>query len=70
MMSDVLSTVVNETQFGRVGNRLVLAVIIFGGLAYDRFPPARGLALQCPSADRGPADRARRINRRRNGIRT
>jgi putative copper resistance protein D len=46
MMSDVLSTVVNETQFGRVSEiRLVLAVIIAGGLAYDRFPLARGLAL-------------------------
>jgi putative copper resistance protein D len=44
--SDVLSTVVNETQFGRVSEiRLVLAVIIAGGLAYDRFPLARGLAL-------------------------
>jgi putative copper resistance protein D len=46
MTSDVLSTVVNETQFGRVSEiRLVLAVIIAGGLVYDRFPPARGLAL-------------------------
>jgi copper resistance protein D len=37
---------VNETQFGRVSEiRLVLAVIIAGGLAYDRFPLARGLAL-------------------------
>jgi putative copper resistance protein D len=46
MTSDVLSTVVNETQFGRVSEiRLVLAVIIASGLAYDRFPLARGLAL-------------------------
>ena len=46
MTLDVLSTVVNETQFGRVSEiRLVLAVIIAGGLAYDRFPLARGLAL-------------------------
>jgi putative copper resistance protein D len=46
MTSDVLSTVVNETQFGRVSEiRLVLAVIIAGGLACDRFPLARGLAL-------------------------
>jgi len=46
MTSDVLSTVVNETQFGRVSEiRLVLAVIMAGGLAYDRFPLARGLAL-------------------------
>ena len=46
MTSDVLSTVVNETQFGRVSEiRLVLAVIMASGLAYDRFPLARGLAL-------------------------
>jgi copper resistance protein D len=46
MTSDVLSTVVNETQFGRVSEiRLVLAVIMAGGLAYDRFPLTRGLAL-------------------------
>src|SRR5712664_690400 len=46
MTSDVLSTVVNETQFGRVSEiRLVLAVIIAGCLAYVRFPLARGLAL-------------------------
>ena len=46
MTSDVLSTVVNETQFGRVSEiRLVLAVIIAGCLAYFRFPLARGLAL-------------------------
>jgi putative copper resistance protein D len=46
MTSDVLSTVVNETQFGRVSEiRLVLAVIMAGCLAYVRFPLARGLAL-------------------------
>jgi len=46
MSSDVLSTVVNETQFGRVSEiRLMLAVIIAGCLAYVRFPLARGLAL-------------------------
>jgi putative copper resistance protein D len=46
MTSDVLSTVMNETQFGRVSEiRLVLAIIVAGGLAYDRFPLARGLAL-------------------------
>jgi putative copper resistance protein D len=46
MTSDVLSTVVNETQFGRVSEiRLVLAVILAGCLAYVRFPLARGLAL-------------------------
>ena len=46
MSSDVLSTVVNETQFGRVSEiRLMLAAIIAGCLAYVRFPLARGLAL-------------------------
>jgi len=40
----VLSTVVNETQFGLVSEiRFVLAVMIAGCLAYDRFPLARGL---------------------------
>jgi copper resistance protein D len=42
---DVLSTVVNETQFGTVAQiRFALAVILAGCLAYDRFPLARGLA--------------------------
>jgi len=46
MTSDVLPKVVNETQFGLVSDiRLVLAVMIAGCLAYDRFPLARGLAL-------------------------
>ncbi len=46
MTSDVLSTVVNETQFGRVSEiRLVLAAILAGCLPYDRFPLARGFAL-------------------------
>jgi copper resistance protein D len=46
MTSDVLSKVVNETQFGLVSDiRLVLAVMIAGCLAYDRLPLARGLAL-------------------------
>jgi putative copper resistance protein D len=46
MTSDVLSTVVNETQFGRVLEiRFVLAVIMAGCLSYDRFPLARGLGL-------------------------
>jgi copper resistance protein D len=46
MTSDVLSTVANETQFGIVLQiRFALAVILAGCLAYDRFPPARGLAL-------------------------
>jgi putative copper resistance protein D len=46
MTSDVLSTVLNETQFGLVSKvRLVLAVILAACLAYDRFPQARRLAL-------------------------
>lgn len=46
MASDVLLTVVSETQFGRVFEiRFAMAVILAGCLAYDRFPPARGLAL-------------------------
>jgi putative copper resistance protein D len=46
MTSDVLSTVANETQFGRVTEtRFVLAVILVGCVAYDRFPLARGFAL-------------------------
>jgi putative copper resistance protein D len=46
MTSGVLSTVLNETQFGLVSKaRLVLAVILAACLAYDRFPQARWLAL-------------------------
>jgi putative copper resistance protein D len=46
MTSDVLMTVVNETQFGMVSEiRFALAVVIGVCLAYDRFPPARGLGL-------------------------
>ena len=46
MTPDVLSTVVNETQFGLVSAiRLAVAVMLAGGLAYDRFAPARGFAL-------------------------
>ena len=46
MASDVLLTVVSETQFGRVFEiRFAMAVILAGCLAYDRFPPARGIAL-------------------------
>jgi copper resistance protein D len=46
MTSDVLSTVLNETQFGLVSEaRFVLAVILAACLAYDRFAPARRLAL-------------------------
>ena len=46
MTADVLSTVVNETQFGTVAQiRFALAIILAGCLAYDRFPLARGLAL-------------------------
>ena len=46
MTSEVLFTVANETQFGRVAEiRVVLAAILAGCLACDRFPLARGLAL-------------------------
>jgi copper resistance protein D len=46
MTSDVLSTVLNETQFGLVSKvRLVLAVILAACLAYDRSAQARWLAL-------------------------
>jgi len=46
MTSDVLLTVLNETQFGTVSEiRFALAVVIGVCLAYDRFPPARGLGL-------------------------
>jgi putative copper resistance protein D len=46
MTLDVLSTVLNETQFGLVSKvRLVLAVILAACLAYDRFAQARWLAL-------------------------
>ena len=46
MTSDVLSAVLNETQFGLVSKvRLVLAVILATCLAYERFAQARWLAL-------------------------
>jgi copper resistance protein D len=46
MTSDVLSTVLNETQFGLVLKvRLVLAIILAACLAYDRSAQARWLAL-------------------------
>jgi putative copper resistance protein D len=46
MTPDVLSTVVDETQFGTVAQiRFALAIILAGCLAYDRFSLARGLAL-------------------------
>jgi copper resistance protein D len=46
MTSDVLSTVLNETQFGLVSKvRFVLAVVLAACLAYERFPQARWLAL-------------------------
>jgi putative copper resistance protein D len=46
MTPDVLSTVLNETQFGLVSKiRVLLAVILAGCLAYDRLAPARRLAL-------------------------
>jgi copper resistance protein D len=44
--ADVLSTVVNETQFGLVFEiRSVLAIILAACLAFDRLPPARWLGL-------------------------
>jgi putative copper resistance protein D len=44
MNSEVLLTVVNETQFGLVAQiRFVMAVMMAGCLAYDRFFSARGL---------------------------
>jgi putative copper resistance protein D len=46
MTPGVLSTVMNETQFGFVAEiRLAMAVILAGCLACHRFAPARGLAL-------------------------
>ncbi len=46
LTGDVLSTVVNETQFGLVFEiRFVLAIILAACLAYDRLPLARWLAL-------------------------
>jgi putative copper resistance protein D len=44
--SEVLSTVLNETQFGFVSEvRFVLALILAACLVYDRLPLTRGLAL-------------------------
>jgi putative copper resistance protein D len=46
MTSEVLLTVLNQTQFGLVFEiRIVLEVILAFCLAYDRLPPARWLAL-------------------------
>jgi len=46
MTSDVLSTVLNETQFGLMSKvRFALAVILAACLVYDRFAQARWLAL-------------------------
>src|SRR5712664_1452601 len=46
MKSDVLSTVLNETQLGLVSKvRFVLAIILAACLAYDRSAQARWLAL-------------------------
>src|SRR6476661_7452717 len=46
MTWDVLSTVLNETQFGLVSKiRFGLAIILAACLAYDRLAPARWLAL-------------------------
>jgi putative copper resistance protein D len=46
MAGDVLSVVVNETQFGVVSEiRLALALILAACLTYDRYPPLRWLGL-------------------------
>lgn len=46
MTTEVLSTVVNQTQFGQVSEiRFALAVILAGCLVYDRIALARGLGL-------------------------
>jgi putative copper resistance protein D len=46
MTSQVLSTVLNETQFGVVTEiRSVLAIILATALAFDRIPPVNWLAL-------------------------
>jgi putative copper resistance protein D len=46
MTSDVLLTILNQTQFGLVFEiRIVLAIILAACLAYDRLAPARWLAL-------------------------
>jgi putative copper resistance protein D len=46
MTSEVLSTVLNETQFGSISEiRLVLAVILAGCLAYDRLALSNWLGL-------------------------
>jgi putative copper resistance protein D len=46
MTSEVLLTVLNQTQFGLVFEiRIVMAIILAGCLAYDRLPAARWLAL-------------------------
>lgn len=48
MAGDVLSVVVNETQFGLVsGIRLVFAIILAGCLMYDRLAPLRWSGLAC-----------------------
>jgi putative copper resistance protein D len=46
MTPDVLSTVVNDTQFGTVSEiRFAMAIILAGCLAYDRVPLVRGLEV-------------------------
>lgn len=46
MTSEVLLTVVSQTQFGEVAEiRFALAAIVAGCMGYDRFALARGLAL-------------------------
>jgi putative copper resistance protein D len=46
MTADVVGTVVTETRFGMVSEiRGALAVLVAAGLAYDRYPGGRALAL-------------------------
>ena len=46
MTSDVLLTVLNQTQFGLISEiRIFLAIILASCLAYDRLPPAHWFAL-------------------------
>jgi len=64
LTADVMSTVVNETQFGLVSEiRFALAIILAGCLAYDRLLWVRGLALiSALRPDRGPRmDRPRLV---------
>src|ERR1700730_16602240 len=61
MTSDVLLTILNQTQFGLVFEiRIVLAIILAACLAYDRLAPARWLALAGALRPAAPLAWARR----------